>query len=124
MIPKKIFYIGNDDEFYNNLISSLASLQHTTKRMYVDENMGAVACINEKPDIMIFDCATPEILKHAQDTFSYPENKDKVFFRGQLAPVQDALYAPYCLIASYNEREDIKSNQTTRTALQKIGLLS
>lgn len=124
MISKKIFYIGNDDDFYKNLVSSLASLQHRTNTHYTDENMGAVACINEKPDIVIFDCKTPAILKHAQDTFSYPESKGKIFFRGKLAPVKDVLYAQYCLTTSSNEREDVKSNQTTRTTLQQLGLLS
>lgn len=126
-MSKKIFYIGSNQTFWTNLVTALIALNHTNNTQhekYEDENLGAIACSSESPDIMIFDCDTPQVLKHAEDTFSYPGNKGKVFFRGLLAPAADDVYKQYCLPISSHEREEIGINQTMQKALATLGLLS
>lgn len=124
MIPKKIFYIGNDDDFYRNLVSSLAALQQTNNTQFKDENLGSVECTEQKPDIAIFECDTPNALKHAEDVFSYKAKETKVFFRGVLAPNTDNFYKTYCLAMFPNEREDVRVNHEMKITLAQLGLLS
>ena len=122
-MSKKVFYIGNNTDFWTSLYATLMTLQYKNVKQYEDENMGSVACITEQPDVVIFDCESENALQHAQDVFSYPQSKNKVFFRGPLAPLHDGLYKPFCLAVSYNESEDIAIHENNTKMLQQLGLL-